>query len=132
MNYTAQCPSCEHEFFTAIADARAGLICPKCNIGFIPSSLIPQSVSPELPNDSDIQELLIEARNADRSSVGSFVLGILLSIAAFFVLLAQGSVWVILAGIGTFFFCLSLWFTLIKHLIHIRIALENRNLSGKQ
>jgi hypothetical protein len=135
MKYTANCPSCDHEFeIGGIAVAKSGLQCPKCGTGFVPDQVNKVGEIPELVPENQFtpgpQKLSSESeRLAEKGQAWEYM-------AAFFSVVGLGALAVLIYG-GTdssrpalyvFAGCVSaaIWIYLIAQLIHIRALLSKK------
>ena len=145
MKHVAECPNCQHEFETTVAAAQDGLRCPKCETSFVPDSLkqyedAPKPLPPAVPLPNVPQPKRAEKtaeenrrtllRKADDAWTYAILFGAISAVCtliaivlALFGFLEWGWLFASLA-IPSFF--LLLWFTLLKHLNHIRAALEKK------
>ena len=142
MKHVAECPTCLNEFPTTVAAAQEGLRCPKCDTGFVPDSLkeypevpLPLPPAPRLPDpkpakrsetthQNTLKNLSAQAEAAGSKSVLCAGIGAVCFGLALIMLLFGSSYWSALASMAGSFFLLSCWFTLLKHLLYIRLALE--------
>lgn len=147
MKHVAECPSCLNEFQTTVEAAQDGLRCPKCETGFVPTSLKQYDDAPRprppvapLPPEgpkAPPARVLASMKIIELESRGSHLtvlcwiltgLGVLFFGVA---MLGEASAtsaktetwpWLVAAG----FFTLAILAAFFSHLNYIRAALEKR------
>ncbi len=144
MKHIAECPNCQHEFETTVTAAQDGLRCPKCETDFVPDSLkqyedAPKPLPPAVPLPNVPQPKRAEKtaeenrrtllRKADDAWTYAILFGAISAVCvliAIVLFLASVTFWLVPAFLAIPPFFLLLWFTLLKHLICIRAALEKK------
>ena len=145
MRHVAECPTCGSEFETTIESAQAGVRCDKCSITFTPDTLkqyddTPKPLPPVVPPpevsqpkrsektaEENRRTLLREADDAWTYAILFRKISVVCAVIALLLLLVGFSLWGwLIASLASTAFLLSLWYTLLKHLICIRAALEKK------